>query len=105
MHTIVSQHITQIRALCVKHRVKSLCVFGSAANGGFSDATSDVDFLVDFQDQPRRGLDDVYFLLADDLEQLLGRPVDLVERQVVERSANPIRRESTHSSMVSLYAA
>jgi len=87
------------------HRVRRLSLFGSATTGQFRTGESDLDFLVEFQPQPRRGLDDVYFLLADDLEQLFGCPIDLVEREVIDRSPNPFRRESIYSSLVSLYAA
>ncbi len=49
-------------------------MFGSAARDELR-ADSDVDVLVDFANAPGY---DVYFGLKDALEQLLGRPVDLV---------------------------
>ncbi len=101
----IAQNLGNLRALCAKHRVKSLSLFESAATGAFQPGQSDLDFLVEFEAQPRRGFEDVYFLLADDLERLFGCAVDLVERQVIERSSNPYRRESIYSSVVSLYAA
>ena len=51
-----------------------LGVFGSAARDELR-ADSDVDVLVDFANTPSY---DAYFGLKDALEQLLGRPVDLV---------------------------
>ena len=56
-----------------------LSVFGSVARG---DATpdSDVDILVDVD--PSIGLDIVS--LADEIEQLLGRKVDLISRRAVK---------------------
>lgn len=105
MHPLIAQNLCELRALCVRHRVKSLSLFGSAATDAFRPGRSDLDFLVEFEAQPRRGFEDVYFLLADDLERLFGCAVDLVERQVIDRSSNPYRRESIYSSLVSLYAA
>ena len=53
---------------------RQLGVFGSAARDEMR-ADSDVDVLVEFVDAPGY---DAYFGLKDALEQLLGRPVDLV---------------------------
>ena len=72
--------------------MRRLEVFGSAARGAdFDPARSDADFLVEFapgSDMPalRR-----FFGLAEDLEQLLGRHVDLVEPGAVR---NPYLRAS-----------
>ena len=56
--------------------VKFLAVFGSAARDTMS-ATSDIDVLVEFDTPP--GFDR-YFDLKFFLEELIGRPVDLVTR-------------------------
>lgn len=53
---------------------RQLGLFGSAARDELR-ADSDVDVLVDFASAPSY---DAYFGLKDALEQLLGRPVDLV---------------------------
>ena len=59
-----------------RYGVKSLAVFGSAARDTMS-ATSDIDVLVEFDTPP--GFDR-YFDLKFFLEELIGRPVDLVTR-------------------------
>ena len=79
----LTDHIEEIRALCVKYRVKRLAVFGSAAKGTFDPERSDVDFVVEFFPQPRAGFSDVYFKFLQDLQELLGREIDLVERTAV----------------------
>lgn len=61
--------------LCVKHRIASIRVYGSAARGELT-SESDVDLLVEFL----AGTDpDLYELggLQQDLTDLLGREVDL----------------------------
>lgn len=105
MHALIEEHLDEIRAACERHGVKSLSLFGSAVTGEFDAQRSDLDFLVEFEPQDRRGFDDVFFLLAADLEQLLERRVDLVERKVLDGSLNPYRRESIYANLVSLYAA
>jgi uncharacterized protein len=64
----------EILAVAAHHGATNVRVFGSVARGD-SDAHSDVDFLVDFE--PGRSLLDLASLLVD-LEDLLGRPVDVV---------------------------
>lgn len=60
-----------------KHGARNVRVFGSAARG--EDAPdSDVDFLVELE--PGRSLFD-HVALLQELEDLLGRKVDLVEPQ------------------------
>jgi len=64
----------QILAAAARHGATNVRVFGSVARGD-ANATSDVDFLVDFE--PGRSLLDLASLLVD-LEDLLGHPVDVV---------------------------
>jgi hypothetical protein len=90
-----------IAGLCRKHGVRRLVVFGSAVTDRFDDARSDVDFLVDF-DAPVGGHFDAYFGLKEDLEALLGRPVDLVAPAALQ---NPYFAASVARSGRELYAA
>ena len=105
MIDLVRDKQDQLRALCRKHDVKALYLFGSATGDEFDPERSDLDFAVEFTPRPRRGFDDVYFRLLEDLCQLFGREVDLVEKHVVEQSENYIRRERILSSLELLYAA
>lgn len=56
---------------------RELCLFGSAARDELR-SDSDVDILVDFEALPTY---DRYFGLRDYLQDILGRPVDLVTRR------------------------
>jgi len=47
----IAGEIEELSELCRRFNVKRLEVFGSAATGAFSDS-SDLDFVVDFGDQP-----------------------------------------------------
>jgi predicted nucleotidyltransferase len=70
-------------------------LFGSAARGDFDPSASDYDFFVEFGDQPAKGAFKRYMGLKLGLEDLLGRPVDLVERDAV---TNPyfLRHATAH---------
>jgi len=92
----------QLLALLAEHKpvlaerfgVRRLALFGSFARGTQRD-DSDVDVLVSFDQSPTG---DQYFGAQFYLEDLLGRPVDLVSetalrerlRPYVERDANPV---------------
>jgi uncharacterized protein len=70
----VSQRRAEILAAAARHGVANVRVFGSVARRD-ATPTSDVDFLVDLEQG--RGLLDLAGLLVE-LEDLLGRPVDVV---------------------------
>ena len=92
----------EIGALCRRYGVERLEVFGSAATEEFDEETSDVDFVVLFSDDVRRspGYADAYLDLAWDLEDLLGRDVDLVTERSIQ---NPYFRRSVDSSREVVY--
>ena len=82
---LITRHLDEVRALCEKYRVKRLTLFGSAVKGTFDEATSDVDFVVEFlPNTPLGGLNGPYFNFLHDLEELFGRNVDLVDRKSIE---------------------
>jgi predicted nucleotidyltransferase len=78
MDAIVTQHSAELADLCRRYRVQRLELFGSAANDRFDPATSDLDFLVEFQPLAAGEHADAYFGLRESLEALFARPVDLV---------------------------
>ena len=67
-----------IAALCAKHGVARLDVFGSALGRDFRPEESDVDLLVEFGPMDGYAKAVAYFDLLDELEELLGVEVDLV---------------------------
>jgi predicted nucleotidyltransferase len=82
---IITERLAEVRALCEKHGVQRMSIFGSAVKGTFDPDTSDVDFVVDFRPgTPPGGLSGPYFGLLVDLQDLLGRNVDLVDRKMVK---------------------
>lgn len=103
MIDLIERNREQIVALCKKHGVKRLELFGSAARGDdFDPKTSDVDFFYEFDLSTLDRLADRYFGLIEDLEMLLGRSVDLVS---IRKSRNPYFLEVANRNRHSLYAA
>ena len=90
----IEDHRKQIAELCRRYGVKRLELFGSAARGeDFDPVRSDIDFLVEFSEEQAPSLND-YLALQEALGELLGRPVELMGRNTLERSRNYIRRRS-----------
>ena len=90
-----------ITQLAQKHHVARLETFGSAVTGRLGKG-SDVDLLVTFKSLPFQEHGQHYFGLKHDLEDLLGRPVDLLELEAVQ---NPYFLKSIEPERVLLYAA
>lgn len=103
MIELIEKHRNQLIELCVRHRVQSLELFGSAATGtGFRQENSDIDFLVEFQKLPSGTSADAYFSLLEDLEHLLQHHVDLV---MVRAINNAYFLQKINQSRELLYAA
>ena len=90
-----------VRAVCRKHPVSRIEVFGSLAQGK-AKAGSDVDLLVEFKPGASVGLLEMG-ALKEDLEERLGCTVDLVSRKAVERSRNLFRRRTILAEPVTVY--
>ncbi len=71
----------QIMELARKYRARQVSVFGSCVRGEMR-ADSDIDFLVDFESDFR--LTDI-IRLSRNLEELLGRKVDVVPKQALRK--------------------
>ena len=87
---------------CRRWKIRRFALFGSVLRDDFGP-DSDVDCLVDFAPDADWSLLDV-IRAEQELSELIGRPVDLVERPVVERSENWIRRRSILESARTIYA-
>jgi predicted nucleotidyltransferase len=88
-----------LAGLCRRHRVRELSLFGSAARGEMRP-DSDIDLLVEFLPNTDVGLIGHARLMLD-LEQLLGRKIDLVSR----RELKPRIRSSVLADARLVYAA
>ncbi len=102
MISLIGSRIDEIRTLCKDHKVRSIALFGSAANGRMND-DSDVDILVEFGPDLRL-LDyaDNYFSLLEGLENIFGKKVDLISKRALK---NPILKAEIERSKIDLYAA
>lgn len=100
MIALVADHKEEIVALCKKHGIVRLELFGSAATGKFNPETSDLDFIADLGEYTA-GIASRFIGFANDLEELLGRRVDLLTSQPIK---NPYLKRSVDRSRELVYA-
>ena len=93
----------RINDFCRRHHIQKMWFFGSVLRKDFRP-DSDVDVLVEFDPRAQLSFWDVIGV-QEELADLLGRPVDLVERSAVERSKNYIRRRHILRSIEPVYVA
>jgi len=95
----LEKHITRIKDLCSKHKVKTLYAFGSVLNKNFNPQ-SDVDLIVDFEAVDTQHYADNYYDFKFSLEDLFNRRVDLLEEKAIK---NPYFRQSVNQQRHLLY--
>lgn len=102
MIALVEQKKNEVAALCKKFKVHRLDLFGSATKKNFRADSSDLDFLVSFDEKEPGEYSRCYFDLADSLEKLFQRRVDLVTERSVR---NPYFRQAIDETREMVYAA
>jgi hypothetical protein len=86
----------RIANFCRRWKVKGLALFGSVLREDFTPE-SDVDVLIEFEAGAHWSLLDLVDM-EKELEDIVGRDVDLISRRGIEASRNYIRREAILSS-------
>ncbi len=99
MVAIIDSRLNELENLCRKHRVRRLEVFGSAADGTFDPALSDMDFLVEYEELQPGEHYEAYFGLWEDLTPLFGRKIDLVDPESI-RNPFVLRRVNESRKLV-----
>jgi predicted nucleotidyltransferase len=90
----------RLAACCRRYGVARLETFGSFARGDARPG-SDLDLLVTFVPDARVGIE--FVALQQEIEEIAGRPVDLLTRQSVERSPNKYFRRFALRDTETLY--
>ncbi|GHT80457.1 nucleotidyltransferase [Bacteroidia bacterium] len=95
----LDKHLDNMSQLCKWHGVKTLYAFGSVLTGNFN-TNSDIDLVVDFMDIPVEKYADNYFDFKFSLQDVLKRPVDLLEEQAIR---NPYFRQNINRNKKLIY--
>ena len=100
MIALIEQRKASIVEACQKFGVQRLEVFGSAARGDFDAQTSDLDFIAQFIPPLHPGVADRFLGLAETLETIFSRPVDLLTDAMLR---NPVLREEVNRDRTPIY--
>ncbi|MEW6184630.1 MAG: nucleotidyltransferase domain-containing protein [Thermodesulfobacteriota bacterium] len=92
----------KIASFCQEHSIRRMAFFGSVLRDDFR-SDSDVDILVDFQPEAKFGLFDIV-RMQEELKNILGREVDLVDQTAIAQSPNYLRRKAILNSLELVYA-
>ena len=97
MIQITDEQMGRVRELCAEYGVVKLELFGSAATDAFNPARSDIDVIARFEERSDIDYVDRFFGFVEALEQLFGRPVDLLTQQkfrnaIFQHSVDATRR-------------
>lgn len=91
----------EIKKLCESSRVKSLFAFGSVTRSDFNK-NSDIDLVVDFNENDPFKYTDLYFQLKISLEAILKRQVDLLEERAIR---NRFFRKELEETKIKIYGS
>lgn len=82
--------------LASEYGVKKIGLFGSYAKGTYTESTSDIDIIVEFD----RPIGFKFMELADYLEDILGKPVDLLTENALDSIRYPRIAQSIRESII-----
>ncbi len=92
-------NINLIKKLCEEYKVRTFSAFGSVTREDFTN-NSDIDFVVDFEENDPFKYTDLYFQLKEKLENLLKRQIDLIEDRAIK---NNFFRQELNKTKVLIY--
>lgn len=90
LRQLIEERREEINAVARGHRGRSVAIFGSVARGEEREG-SDIDLLVEFE--PDSSLFDLLHI-SEELETLLGVPVDVISAGGLKDRDDHIRREA-----------
>jgi uncharacterized protein len=95
----LNNYTSDIIRICKTHKVKSLYAFGSVLTDNFM-TDSDIDLIVDFENIDVIDYPDNYFDFKFSLQNILKRPIDLLEEQAIK---NPYFRKNVNQQRQLIY--
>ena len=100
MHYIIENNIAEIEEICRSFSVKRLYVFGSLGNDTFDINKSDVDLIVELEEEDPIKKGEKLISLWNKFEDLFGRNVDLLSNSNVR---NPYLQQGIDATKKMVY--
>jgi len=96
----IKYKMTDFISLCKSHNVKSLYAFGSSITNHFNEDSSDIDLLIEIENDDPIERGENLMNIWDKFEQFFQRKVDLLTNTSIK---NPILRKSIDSTKILIY--
>ncbi len=97
---IIHKNIANFISTCVLHDVKHVYAFGSSITSAFDEATSDIDLLVEIEENDPLQKGEKLLSLWDTFEILFQRKVDLLTDSSIK---NPVLRKNIDTNKLLIY--
>ncbi len=88
------------QTICKNHNVTYLYAFGSSTNDNFDETTSDIDFLIEVDEQDPIAKGEKLLSVWDTFESFFNRKVDLLTQNTIK---NPILNKNIEKTKVLVY--
>jgi predicted nucleotidyltransferase len=92
--------LTEFLLLCKNHNVKNLYAFGSSINSNYDEEFSDIDLLIEIDNDDPIERGENLMGIWDKLEGFFHRKVDLLTNSSIK---NPILRKNIESTKILIY--
>jgi len=93
----------KLKEICNSYSIMELSLFGSALRNDFNNE-SDIDLLVEFKPDSGISLFDLVDLKKE-FEMMFSREVDIVSKNAIKRSRNPLRKKGILENYKVIYAS
>lgn len=96
----IKSKMTEFLALCKSHNVKQLYAFGSSITNQFNEESSDIDLLIEIDNDDPIERGESLMNIWEQFEQFFQRKVDLLTNTSIK---NPVLRKNIDSTKVLIY--
>ena len=96
----IKYKMTDFLSLCKTHNVRNLYAFGSSITDDFNEESSDIDLLIEIDNDDPIERGENLMNVWDKFEQFFQRKVDLLTSTSIK---NPILKQSIDSTKILIY--
>jgi len=96
----IALKLSEFLTLCKSHNVRNLYAFGSAVTENFNDESSDIDLLIEIENEDPIMRGENLIDIWDKLEEFFQRKVDLLTNASIK---NPILRKNIDATKILIY--
>jgi predicted nucleotidyltransferase len=96
----IKNKFSDFLTICHTYQVKNLYAFGSSINDKFDEESSDIDLLIEIDNEDPLEKGESLMMIWDKFEQLFQRKVDLLTNSSIK---NPILRKNIDATKILIY--